>query len=142
MQLKSFCVGEVIHFADRECLDSISKLLWVRYSSNSCAIWERVLASFNRRGSGGGAAGMGAVAKNDCLIAVAPNAWDGRVLKTLLRRSAPWSTLDVGCAGVWKMDPGARLFLGAVLAPNMLLVDWRCTDWNPISARLFPEDER
>jgi hypothetical protein len=47
-------------------------------------------------------------------------------------------------AGVWKIEPGARLFLAppTLLAPNMLLVECRWTDWNPISARLFPEDER
>ena len=49
--------------------------------------------------------------------------------------------LEAAAAGVWKMDPGARLFLGA-LAPNMLLVECRWTDWKPISARLLPEDER
>ena len=73
MQLKSFCVGEVMAFAERTCLDSISKLFCVRYSSSSCAMCWRVLASLSRRGSVGGTEGMGAVWKKDCFTPDCPD---------------------------------------------------------------------
>lgn len=74
---------------------------------------------------------------------VEPAPCEGRDLKMLLRRCALCSKFSAedGGAGVWKMDaPGAKLFL-ALLAPNALLVEFRCTDWNP-SARFVPEEER
>jgi len=70
--------------------------------------------------------------------------FDCRALKTLLRRWVFGSKLGAG-AGVWKMEaPGAKLFLPppALLAPNMLLVELRWTEWKPWSARFVPEEER
>lgn len=103
-----------------------------------------MLASFSRRGSAGGAAGIGAVWKNDCFTPDWPGPCDVRDLNTLLRRCALCSKFspDAGGAGVWNMDaPGAKLFLPLLAPPNTLLVELRCTDWKP-SARFAPEEER
>ena len=84
---------------DSTCFDSISKLLCVRNSNSSCAICERVAASFSRLGSAGGAAGIGACWKKDCLIPVEPEPWDWRDLKTLLRRCALCSKFGADDSG-------------------------------------------
>src|ERR1051326_8654917 len=150
MQLKSFCVGDVIDFCDSWCFISISKLFSVRYSISSAAMCWRTPASFSLRGSAGTPAGSGAVAKKLCSDAIcAPTPDDDLALNTLLRRAVLSASNCSPCAGVASIvAPGAKL----LRPPLKPMLECRCADapsppppmalFAASPARFVPDDER